>query len=270
MIAPLLKNGFKKLSFSLSASNSFLYKGFYKWFYKPKKGSLAEIIDLFSTKTGAVNFLQVGANDGFFHDPLHKFIRIYNWKGVLLEPQPFVFEKYLKRLYKGTRDIQTVNAAMASDDGFRNIYKISFSTSRWATGLASFNKSAIEKAIDSGHVGRCASRHGEKLPAHKKDFIAEETINCISPETLIQKYGLHKIDWLQIDAEGYDFEIIKMMKIEKTTPRVIVYEHSHLSADDQATCIDHLTGNNYAVTGIKENTIAMRKPLGEFERFFSK
>lgn len=265
-----LKNSFKNFLFNLSANNSFLYRAFYRFFYKPRKRSLAELLDLFSRRTETVNFLQVGANDGFFHDPLHKFIRMYRWKGVLLEPQPFVFERYLKRLHRNTPGIQTVNAAMANDDGVRNIYKISFSNSRWATGLASFNKSAIEEAIESGHVERCASRYGEKLPAEKKDFIAEETIACISPETLIQRYGLHKIDWLQIDAEGYDFEIIKMMKIEKTNPRVIVYEHSHLSADDQAACVRHLTNNNYAVTDIRENTIAMKKPLGEFEHFFSK
>lgn len=267
-MAYFLKNGFKKILFNLSANNSFLYRAFYKFFYKPKKGSLAEVIDLFSKKNDPVNFLQVGANDGFFHDPLHKFIRTYHWKGVLLEPQPFVFEKYLKRLHQRTKDIQTVNAAMSSDDGVRSIYKISFSNSRWATGLASFNKSAIEEAIDSGHVERCARRYGEKLPVDKNDYIAEEKINCISPETLAQRYGLRQIDWLQIDAEGFDFEIIKLMKIERTKPRVIVYEHSHLSANDQAACIRHLKDNDYAVADIRENTIAMKKPLGEFTQFF--
>lgn len=265
-----LKNQFKKAVFNISANYAPLVKLFYRATYKPKKGTVSEILDKFSRLNSPVTFIQVGANDGFYHDPLHKFIRMYGWKGVMLEPQPSVYKNYLSKLHRKTDGVHAINAALSDRDGEQTMYKIAFSDLRWATGLTSFKKEALEKAIDSGHVGRLAERYGEKLPARKEDYISKEKILSISPETLIKKYMLNKIDWVQIDAEGFDFEIIKLLKIEQTQPRVIVYEKSHLSNADQSACIQLLERNNYAVTHIDENTVAMKKPLGEFETFFRK
>ena len=37
-------------------------------------------------------FIQVGANDGRTGDPIRKHIERYQWRGLLLEPLPNVFE----------------------------------------------------------------------------------------------------------------------------------------------------------------------------------
>jgi FkbM family methyltransferase len=264
------KNSFKNLRFSIASVNNPVLNRIYRAYYKPKQRSLAALLYKFSLSHSPVHFMQVGANDGCFHDPLFKFIRMFKWKGVLLEPQPYVFENYLKRLHKNSPGIIPVNAALSYEDGEADIYKIAFSNARWATGLASFNKHALESAIASGHVARMAKRYGEELPANENEFIASVKIKTISPGTLISTYGLKRIEWLQIDAEGFDFEIIKMMEIEKTQPRVIVYENSHLSEADQNSCLELLRKNNYSVTNIQENTVAMKNPLGSFEEFFEK
>jgi FkbM family methyltransferase len=264
------KNSFKNLRFSIATVNNPVLYRLYRSYYKPKPGSLAALLYEFSRSHSPVNFIQVGANDGCFHDPLFKFIRMFKWKGVLLEPQPYVFENYLKRLHRNSPGVIPVNAALCYEDGETDIFKIAFSNARWATGLTSFNKHALESAVASGHVARMAKRYGEKLPANEKEFIASVKIKTISPETLISTYDLKRIDWLQIDAEGFDFEIIKMMKIEKTEPRVVVYENSHLSETDQNSCVELLHGNNYSVTNIQENTVAMKNPVRGFEKFFDK
>lgn len=264
-----LKSAYKKFIFNLSANNSSLNKFFYKNFYTPKKGSLAELLNAYSKSRAEVVFVQVGANDGFFHDPLYKFIIRDGWRGVMLEPQAYVFNTFLKKLHRNTPNAKPLNVALDLQDGEKSIYKIAFSQSRWATGLTSFRKEVIEEAIESGHVARCAKRYGEVLPARKEDYIAEEKIQCISVPTLLQNYNLQPLNWLQIDAEGYDFEIIKMFNIGETKPTVIAFEHSHLSAEDKASCHEHLLQNGYAITAIGENTVAMLKPLGSFERFFS-
>ena len=263
-----LKSKWKDFVFNLSVSDNPLYRFYCKRLYKPKPNTLVSLIDQFSKTKEIVTFLQVGANDGFFHDPLHKFIKKYRWRGVMLEPQKDVYEKYLSKLYQKTEGVIPVNAALDHQDGFKPIYRIAFSKSRWATGLTSFNKSVLVESINSGHVARCAKRYHEPLPENKDQYIADEKIECISPATLLQKYNLTTLDWLQIDAEGYDFEIIKMLKIEKSSPTVIVFEHSHLSKEDYTTCTKHLHANNYAVTRINENTVAMKKPLLHFEPFF--
>jgi FkbM family methyltransferase len=264
-----LKNQFKKAVFNLSANYAPLVKTFYRATYKPKQGTVSALLDKFSRLHSPVTFIQVGANDGFYHDPLHKFIRMYGWQGVMLEPQPAVYKNYLSKLHSKTPGVHAINAALSDRDGEQTMYRIAFSDLRWATGLTSFRKDALEKAIDSGHVGRLAARYGEKLPATREEYIGEEKITSISADTLIKKYDLKKIDWVQIDAEGFDYEIIKLLKINETNPRVIVYEKSHLSKEDQAACIAWLESNGYAVTHKDENTVAMKKPLGEFQEFFN-
>lgn len=269
MLTAKLKSGYKKLIFNLSANASLLNRFFYRNFYKPKDGSLAALLDAYSRSNEEVAFIQVGANDGFFHDPLYKFIIRDKWRGVMLEPQTYVFNTFLKKLHKNTPNVCPLNAALDVADGEKIIYKIAFSKSRWATGLTSFRKEVIEEAITSGHVARCAKRYGEKLPEKIEAYVAEEKIQCVSVATLCSKYKIQKLNWLQIDAEGYDYEIIKMFNIEKSRPEVIAFEHSHLSTQDRDDCKQHLLKNNYAITYIGENTIAMQKPLGTLERFFS-
>ena len=42
---------------------------------------------------GSFFFIQVGANDGITVDPIHKYIIEYHWNGILIEPQPGVFDQ---------------------------------------------------------------------------------------------------------------------------------------------------------------------------------
>ena len=43
--------------------------------------------------TGNCQFIQVGANDGSLNDPIRQFILKNYLKGVMIEPQPKIFEK---------------------------------------------------------------------------------------------------------------------------------------------------------------------------------
>lgn len=263
-----IKTFYKNIVFKLSADNNFLFLFFYKVLYRPEKGSLSEFTCRFSKRTGRVTVVQIGANDGINNDPIHKFIKRDNWQGVLLEPQKYVFEKYLKPLYKKTKGINVLNAALDVKDGVKPIYKISISNSRWATGLTSFNKQVLEEAVRSGYVENQAGKEGILLPVNKEDFISEEKVECISTETLLKKFSIKNIDWLQIDTEGFDFEIIKMFNISATQPKVIVYENLHLSPVDKLECINHLKYNGYGCLNFGGNTLAMKKPFDEFEQLF--
>lgn len=259
---------YKKVIFSLSANSSLLYTSYYKYFYKAKPGSLADFIDQFSQKYPQLSVVQVGANDGLTHDPIHKFIKRDKWQGVLLEPQPFVFEKYLKKLHRHTNGIHTLNAALDYKNGSRPLYKIAHSEARWATGLSSFDRAALQKAVDSGRVANKLKEEGKTVPARQEDLIEEIPVPCITPATLLEKYKIKKLDFLQIDTEGYDYEIIKMFDIPTTKPRVIVYENHNLSKEDKLECADFLRSEGYWVKESSGDTIAMHQPDQEFQSFF--
>ena len=264
-----IKKAIKYLRFRLSASNNILFLSFYKYFYKPKQGTIAAFLAEYSqSKKGDFDVIQIGANDGITHDPIHKFIKRDQWKGVLLEPQSLVFTQYLSKIYKRDKGIHTLCAAISAEDSSRKIYKIGFSDMRWATGLASFNKENVEKAFSSGLVEKQCKKYNIDLP-DPGEYIVSEEIITIKPETLMNQYNISKIDLLQIDVEGFDYEVIRLFDIERFKPKVIIFENSHLSAQDMNSCINLLKKNKYSLLHIGANNIAMQQPLESFSKYFS-
>jgi FkbM family methyltransferase len=247
----------------MSAREHPLYIGFYKYLYWPKKDSLAQILDTYSRNTTNLTVIQVGANDGFNHDPIVKFIKRDKWNGVLLEPQKYVHDTFLSKLYENNNNLHTLNAALDYKDGERSLYNIAFSKARWATGLSSFDKAALDEAIVSGHVARNAAKEGITLPSNRENYISEEKIKVISPPTLMRQYNISKIDLLQIDAEGFDYEIIKMMDIPHTKPGMIIFEDSHLSESALIECHNLLRDNDYTLKKTLGNTVAIKNHLLE-------
>jgi FkbM family methyltransferase len=160
-------------------------------------------------------FIQVGATDGEENDPINQMIRRYNWRGVLLEPQPDVFRSLVKN-YNGHEHLIFENAALASSDG-----ELPFFTIPGQTGLGSFDKAVLHR---SGF----------------KDFnIVKGHVAAITASTLLKKYR-ERVDLLQVDTEGFDFEVIKMILSANIRPKIINYEHLHLSNVDRAACVDML------------------------------
>lgn len=264
-----IKSFLFKLRFSLSASNNFLFLWNYKYFFRPKQRTLPAFLSDYSHSVGdSFTVVQIGANDGITHDPIHKFIKRDKWGGVLLEPQSYVFDKYLSKIYRKHPNIIVLNAAMGMEDGEAPLYKIGFSNARWATGLATFERATLEKAFSSGHVNRKCKKEKINIPEDTTTHIVEEKVNIISLETLRKKYKLNKIDLLMIDTEGFDFEIIKMFNIAVTKPGVIIFEHSHLSDEDYGVCLDHLETNDYVIRKEGANTVAIKKERNLFPDYF--
>ena len=275
LLAPILnlKRGvqqkWKELRFNLSASNNPLFIGFYRHFYQPKKGSLSEFLSEYSlSKRGDFTVIQIGANDGITHDPIHKFIKRDNWNGVLLEPQPDVFDEFLTKIYAKNPGIHPLCAAIGEKDGTLPLYKIGFSNMRWATGLASFSKEKIQKAFEDGIVASNCKRFGIEIPADRSKWIADQEVEVVSPARLISTYQIKKIDLLQIDAEGYDLEVIRIFDIGKTQPQAIVFENVGLNLEDYQSCLALLEKQGYKTRKFGPNTLAFKTPLGKFESFF--
>lgn len=258
-----LKAFYKQILFRLSSANHPLYVGFYKYLYKPKAGSIAAFLDKYSRQTRDFFVVQIGANDGITHDPIHKFIKRDDWNGVLLEPQKWVFENSLRPIYRKNMGIMVAHAALGHEDGSQTMYKIGFSDARWATGLATFQKEILEKAFHSGHVERQTKKENITIPSDPGQQIVEEQVPTLSVKTLMEDYGITKIDLLQIDTEGFDFEIIKMFDLTAIQPGAIVFEHSHLSEADRAACQTHLEKHGYTMKAFGGNSIAVVQELQE-------
>jgi FkbM family methyltransferase len=189
-------------------------------------------------------FIQIGANDGVSNDPIRRFILKYGFRGVFLEPQPDVFLR-LQRNYAGVAGLGFENAAIAREDGevpmyrFRKTPDLPF----WADGLASFSRETL--------LGNFQRVQGEV------ETIAVPTITFA---TLLKKHGLEQVHLLQVDAEGYDYEIIKMIDFDLMQPVIIHFEHGLLSEEDCYHCFRYLNERGYKITNNEANTVAYLEP----------
>lgn len=253
-----LKKWYNKFLFNLSASENPVYLSFYRFLYKPKSGSVAEFLDQYSKKHKPVVFLQVGANDGFVYDPLHKFIKRDNWEGIMLEPQPEVFNEFLIKLHSKRPEIIPVNAALDEIDGTKPLYRLAISMERWATGLSSFNKEVLLKKIKDGSIQKHIQREGVLLPDNDEDIITAHEVATISPETLLKKFKKRDFDLLAIDTEGFDYEILKMLDLNRVFPEVILYEEVNFDEKTAGDCRAYLEKHGYSCRTIGKDVLAIK------------
>lgn len=72
-------------------------------------------------------------------------------------------------------------------------------------------------------------------------------VECVLLQDLIDKYHFHHVDLIHIDAEGHDEMIIASIDFKKIQPKMIIFEHMHMSFDGYCRCITHLEFQGYAV-----------------------
>jgi hypothetical protein len=78
--------------------------------------------------------------------------------------------------------------------------------------------------------------------------IVEEQVQAKHLMDIIHNdYAQKNIDLFQVDTEGYDWEILKMLDLSKYTPRFIKLEYVNLSAEEISQVKSLLHNNGYVV-----------------------
>ena len=154
-------------------------------------------------------FLQIGANDGIRYDPIFNTVNELGIKGIVVEPVKEYYED-LVRNYSKNKNVIAENVAIYSEDEEISIYKVRSNSGLpdWANGIASLDK-----------------RHHLKSNTPSENIV-EERVKGIRFDTLFKKHKVEKIDFLQVDAEGYDYDLIKMFPFDRFRPKLIHFEHS--------------------------------------------
>lgn len=259
MIKKYLIQAYKNFIFRLSARNSIIFKIFYKYFFKPKKGSLGYFYNRISKELDQVFVIQVGANDGINHDPIHKFVKRDQWKGLLIEPQPDVFRYQLFPLYQRDKGIFMENIAISDKISLMDMYKISFTRERWATGLTTFHKQTLKDKVDRGDVDAIAKKKNINVPSKKEDYVDQVKVESKTFEFLRAKYQIEEVDVLQIDVEGFDFEVIKLYDLSQNKPKVIVFESGHFGDEAYTEIEQYFTENGFNLKRVKGDSVAVRE-----------
>lgn len=212
---------------------------------------------------------QIGANDGKSRDPVHPYFSDFHWKGLLVEPQQDVFENQLTKTYAGNKRVILENVALGKVDGMLPFYRVSFSQKRWATGLSSFNRTTLEEHIDNGYIRRRAQEEGDQVPANVQDWIETVQVPTMTVDSLLRKHGIERANVICIDTEGYDFELLKLIDLQKLAPEVIFFESKNLSDEDFVAAQALLAKLDYGLFWEKGDTLAIKYPYPFFKKWLN-
>jgi len=191
-------------------------------------------------------FIQIGANDGVRADKLFPIVTRHHLKGIVIEPLKDLFAQLVAN-YADHPMITPLNIAIDKQDGIRILYRISpdiGAVPDWCHGIASFNRDHVLSVT-------------AKYPGIE-NYIIEEEVVCLSFASLIKSQKIDKIDFLQIDTEGYDYEIIKTIDFDLMPPQIIRYEDTALSRRVSINCVEYLIQKGYRVFGERHDIIACR------------
>lgn len=207
--------------------------------------SLDMIISHYRVNHPQVWYLQIGAFDGVSGDPMYPLIEKHRLRGILVEPQRDAFER-LKANYSrfGPEAFLFFNAAIADHDGTATLYRIKPEARgpEWLHQIASFDRNVV-------------LRHSQVVP-NLESFIETENVRCMTFATLFEKAGIRRVDMLQVDAEGYDHEVLRLFEIPTRSPAIIRFEHKHLDPVDYGQTVGMLVDLGYRFTVSAESTLA--------------
>jgi FkbM family methyltransferase len=193
--------------------------------------------------------LQIGANDGVALDPIRDSVLAQGWTLYAVEPMPGVFER-LKANYGPGPQFHYINCAVGDHDGEADIYYLEQPEAVDGPDYdqyTSFSREVIE-------------RHWRAIP-DAKQRVAIVSVPVRRLDTLIREFDVPEVDLLQIDTEGFDYEIIKMAFAAGLAPPLLAFEWTHLSRDDMWSCRTDLIERGYRWLINKGDVIAAREDV---------
>lgn len=164
-------------------------------------------------------FVEVGANDGVFDDPLHKWV--HKLRGVLIEPQPDAFQRLLNT-YKNHENLIFENCAVSNEDDEVELY-----------------------VSDSNDSGTLASLIPERNSLKFANDTRTIRVKCRSFDAIVNSADISNIDILQIDTEGSEWQIIKNIDLDYYKIKILNLEFYCLPVKERVLLLQYLEERNY-------------------------
>jgi len=179
-------------------------------------------------------FVQIGANDGVFADPIRNFVTRNHVAGLAVEPLKDVHARLVTN-YRDYPKVKTANVAIHPTARSLDLHRIdpakAGEVGEWSGGIASFHE------------------HHHQISLVPREAMIRETVPCVTLMELLEQHGVKRVDLLQIDTEGFDSEVIKMIDFTRIKPAIIHFEHGLpdgvMTTAQFKTCADSLIDQGY-------------------------
>lgn len=177
-------------------------------------GQDIDVLNFYNLKKNGY-FIEIGANDGIELSNTYILEKNYGWKGICIEPLPDKF----KELQKNRPGSICIDKAVYHTSNLNLEFLV--------CGLYS----GIEESIE--------------FHQHRPKFPTKINVNtCVLNDILEENQAPNFIEYLSIDTEGSEFDILKTINFLKYTFGIIHVEHNY-KEEKRKKIRDFLTSNGY-------------------------
>jgi len=172
-------------------------------------------------------YVDVGAHDGVTINNTLYFEKNHQWTGINIEPIKSVYDK----LVTNRPDNVNLNCAVCNQDG-----ETEFICNVGYTEMIS----GIKDTFDARHLNRLQNENRQM--GSTTNVIK---VNTKRLETIFDEYKMSHINYLSIDVEGAEFEVIKSINFDKVYIDCIGFENNY--DDTSIPIVQYLENKNYVV-----------------------
>ena len=155
-------------------------------------------------------YFQIGTNSGA--DTFQRKVRAEKPDLTILVEPNVAYEPTIRSNYAGVPNVYILSKAIYYENKPVSLY-------------IPAKRGVFGTRADNGHVYQ--DTHYSLVPMNdwgdKSDMVELKT-DGVSFDTICKAFGITAIDYLQIDTEGFDSEIIKMIDLSKINIKMIRYE----------------------------------------------
>lgn len=209
------------------------------------------ICDFFKGKESGF-FIEVGANepDLIFSQTFH-LEKNYNWRGILIEPIDYLYDK-LKHVRTGAKAFQVA------------------CTSKEKTGIATLKIPVSGDHEITGHA--CLEVNVDHSLLHETRNVE---VDAVTLNSLLEGEKITKVDFLSIDVEGTELDVLRGFDLWKYSPKLIIVEDrmvfmsKHLYLKKHGYQIFRRTGfNNWYVKKTEIPSVPFTTKLNLFRKIY--
>jgi FkbM family methyltransferase len=172
-------------------------------------------------------YVDVGAHDGISINNTLYFEKNNNWTGINIEPIKKVFDRLV---INRPNDIN-LNCAVCNNDGETDFF--------CNTGYTEMI-SGIKDNFDIRHFNRL--QHDNLQTGSTTEVIKVKTKKL---ETILDENNIKHINYLSIDVEGAEFEVIKSINFNKVFIDVIGFENNY--NDVSVPIVEYLQNKGFII-----------------------
>ena len=173
-------------------------------------------------------FVDVGAFDGIVGSNTYYFEKYLKWTGIAFEPNSSAFE-----VLQSTRSCRLVPGCAYDRDG--RVDFLALSEKEQHENTQSPPRSLLSMVLAPSHGGAMLSGIPEHMDQVRRTEWAREamdlrqtesTVPCYRIDAVLDEEGVDIVDYLSIDVEGAELEVLRGIDFGRVHVNVIGVEHS--------------------------------------------